>query len=62
MKTAKVPGAKPFKAIELHRISPVPQDIDIAQASEIKPINQVAEELGILPEELELYGPYKAKE
>ncbi len=61
MKTAKVPGAKPFKAIELHRISPVPQDIDIAQASEIKPINQVAEELGILPEELELYGPYKAK-
>ena len=61
MKADQVPGAKPFKAITMHRISPVPQDIEIAQASEIKPINQVAEELGILPEELELYGPYKAK-
>ncbi len=27
----------------------------------MKPITQVAEELGLLPEELELYGPYKAK-
>ncbi len=61
MNSTKVPGAKPFQAIELHRVSPVPQDIDIAQASEIKPITQVAAELGILPEELELYGPYKAK-
>jgi methylenetetrahydrofolate dehydrogenase (NADP+) / methenyltetrahydrofolate cyclohydrolase / formyltetrahydrofolate synthetase len=40
---------------------PVPADIDIAQAAELKPILQVAEEAGILPEELELYGPYKAK-
>ncbi len=61
MNSEKVPGAKPFQAIELHRVSPVPQDIEIAQASEIKPILQVAGELGILPEELELYGPYKAK-
>ncbi len=52
---------KAFTAIPLRRQSPVPSDIEIAQASEMKPITQVAEELGILPEELELYGPYKAK-
>ena len=40
---------------------PVPSDIDIAQEAKLKPILQVAEELGILEEELELYGPYKAK-
>ena len=39
----------------------VPSDIDIAQACKMKPIRQVAEEAGILPEELELYGNYKAK-
>jgi methylenetetrahydrofolate dehydrogenase (NADP+)/methenyltetrahydrofolate cyclohydrolase/formyltetrahydrofolate synthetase len=52
---------KPFTATKLNRVSPVPPDIEIAQASEMKPITQVAEELGILPNELELYGPYKAK-
>jgi formyltetrahydrofolate synthetase len=40
---------------------PVPSDIEIAQESDIKPISQVAEEIGIQAEELELYGPYKAK-
>jgi methylenetetrahydrofolate dehydrogenase (NADP+) / methenyltetrahydrofolate cyclohydrolase / formyltetrahydrofolate synthetase len=40
---------------------PVPSDIEIAQAARIKPILQVAEELGIRPAELEFYGPYKAK-
>ncbi|HPC07049.1 MAG TPA: formate--tetrahydrofolate ligase, partial [Anaerolineaceae bacterium] len=40
---------------------PVPSDIEVAQAATLKPITLVAEELGILPEELELYGPYKAK-
>jgi formyltetrahydrofolate synthetase len=39
----------------------VPSDIDIAQACKLKPIRQVAEEAGILPGELELYGNYKAK-
>ena len=39
----------------------MPSDIEIAQESDIKPISVVADELGILPEELELYGPYKAK-
>ncbi|MBC7876862.1 MAG: formate--tetrahydrofolate ligase [Anaerolineales bacterium] len=50
-----------FKAIKLKLLRPVPSDINIAQASNIKPIMQVAEELGIRPDELELYGPYKAK-
>jgi formyltetrahydrofolate synthetase len=39
----------------------VPSDIDIAQACKMKLIRQVAEEAGILPEELEFYGNYKAK-
>ncbi len=36
-------------------------DIEIAQATKMKPIKDVAEELGIDKEELELYGNYKAK-
>ena len=50
-----------FVPTKLKLVRPVPSDIDIAQTAEIKPITQVAEEIGILPEELELYGPYKAK-
>jgi len=50
-----------FVPTKLKLVRPVPSDIDIAQASDIKPIAQVAEEIGILPEELEFYGPYKAK-
>jgi formyltetrahydrofolate synthetase len=41
--------------------SPVPSDLEIAQEAELKPITQVAEELDLLPEELEFYGQYKAK-
>src|SRR5450759_4705534 len=52
---------KNFIPTRLKLIRPVPSDIDIAQASDIKPIAQVAEEVGILPGELEFYGPYKAK-
>jgi methylenetetrahydrofolate dehydrogenase (NADP+) / methenyltetrahydrofolate cyclohydrolase / formyltetrahydrofolate synthetase len=50
-----------FTPIPLKLRRPVPSDIEIAQESDIKPISVIAEELGILPEELELYGPYKAK-
>jgi formyltetrahydrofolate synthetase len=53
--------AKKFTPTKLKLVRPVPSDIDIAQASDIKPIAQVAEEVGILPDELEFYGPYKAK-
>jgi len=52
-----------FAPIPLKLHTPVPSDIDIAQEQmeHAKPITQIAEELGILPEELELYGNYKAK-
>jgi methylenetetrahydrofolate dehydrogenase (NADP+) / methenyltetrahydrofolate cyclohydrolase / formyltetrahydrofolate synthetase len=50
-----------FTPTPLNRRSPVPSDIEIAQEADLKPITQIAEELGILPEELELFGPYKAK-
>jgi len=59
----------PVKQIETQKFfptplklkTPVPSDIDIAQAATLKPIIQVAAEMGVLPDELELYGPYKAK-
>jgi len=54
-------GSRAFTPTKLKRRLPVPSDIDIAQESDIKPITDVAAELGIQPEELELYGPYKAK-
>ena len=36
-------------------------DIEIAQAAELQPVVKIARSLGIKPEALELYGPYKAK-
>ncbi len=39
----------------------VPSDIDIAQAATPIPIDKIAAETGILPDELELYGKTKAK-
>ena len=54
-------AARPFTPIQLKRRTPVPSDIEIAQESDIKPISDVAAELGLLPEEIEFFGPYKAK-
>jgi formyltetrahydrofolate synthetase len=42
-------------------LSPVPSDLDIAQAAKPVPIDQIATEAGVQPEELELYGKTKAK-
>ena len=36
-------------------------DIEIASAAKMLPIDQIAQSLGVLPEELEPYGRYKAK-
>ncbi len=36
-------------------------DIEIARGASMRPITEIAERLGILPEELEPYGRYKAK-
>jgi formyltetrahydrofolate synthetase len=40
---------------------PVPSDIDIAQSAKLRPILEVAEEVGLKASELELFGRYKAK-
>ncbi|MBL8061766.1 MAG: formate--tetrahydrofolate ligase [Anaerolineales bacterium] len=50
-----------FQPTKLKLLRPVPSDIDIAQAGKLKTIMQIANELGIRDNELELYGPYKAK-
>ena len=42
-------------------LSRVPSDIEIAQAVTPIPIDKIAAEVGILPDELELYGKSKAK-
>lgn len=39
----------------------VPSDLEIAQKAKLKPIREVADQLGIREDELELYGNYKAK-
>ncbi|MBI5294190.1 MAG: formate--tetrahydrofolate ligase [Chloroflexi bacterium] len=52
---------KGFQPTKLKLLRPVPSDIEIAQAGKLKAISQVAEELGLKPNELELFGPYKAK-
>ena len=39
----------------------VPSDIEIAQHSKMKDIREIAKECGIIEDELELYGKYKAK-
>ena len=36
-------------------------DVQIAQSAEMKPIKEIAEQLGLEEEDLELYGKYKAK-
>jgi len=60
-KRAPVKKTFAFKPTKLNLRRPVPSDIEIAQAAKIKPILQIAAELGIRENELELYGPYKAK-
>jgi len=39
----------------------VKSDIDIAQASKMKPILEIAENIGLVEDDIELYGKYKAK-
>jgi methylenetetrahydrofolate dehydrogenase (NADP+)/methenyltetrahydrofolate cyclohydrolase/formyltetrahydrofolate synthetase len=41
--------------------SPVPSDIKIAQAAKMRPIREVAAEVGLNEDDLDLYGKYKAK-
>jgi len=55
------PGLRKFTPTPLKVRFPVPSDIDIAQEAKLKPVKTIADELGLLDEELELYGNYKAK-
>ncbi len=50
-----------FKPTRLKLLSPVPSDIEIAQACKLKPIKVIAEEVGLKESELEYHGPYIAK-
>ncbi|MBN1453470.1 MAG: formate--tetrahydrofolate ligase, partial [Anaerolineales bacterium] len=53
--------ARKFTPTPIKLRTPVPSDIDIAQEATLKPILQVAEEVGIQTDELELHGPFMAK-
>jgi formate--tetrahydrofolate ligase len=41
--------------------TPVPSDLEIAQEAPLDPIMDIAAEVGLRPEDLDLYGTYKAK-
>ena len=49
------------KPLKLRIKEKVPSDIEIAMEQTPKPILQLAREVGLLPDELENYGKYKAK-
>ncbi|XP_054618275.1 monofunctional C1-tetrahydrofolate synthase, mitochondrial isoform X3 [Dunckerocampus dactyliophorus] len=50
-----------LRSLKLQPLTPVPSDIEISRAQTPKPVEQLAEEIGLLPEELEAYGRSKAK-
>lgn len=50
-----------LRSLKLQPLTPVPSDIAISRAQKPKPVDQLAEEIGLLPEELEAYGRSKAK-
>lgn len=49
------------KPLSIHVLEKVPSDIEIAMAQTPKPISHLAKEIGLLPDEVENYGKYKAK-
>lgn len=51
----------PISPTKLKKRKPIPSDIIIAQEAELKPIAKLAEELGLLPDEVKFYGKYIAK-
>ncbi len=55
------PGLRKFTPIPLKLKDPVPSDIEIAQDADLKPIQTIAEEVGLLPSEIEFHGEHKAK-
>jgi methylenetetrahydrofolate dehydrogenase (NADP+)/methenyltetrahydrofolate cyclohydrolase/formyltetrahydrofolate synthetase len=49
------------KPLGLMMLEKVPSDIEIAMAQTPKPVAELATEVGVLPNELDSYGKYKAK-
>lgn len=49
----------PYNQINI--VYPPPSDLDIAKSVQPQPIANVAEQIGLLPEELEKFGEFKAK-
>jgi methylenetetrahydrofolate dehydrogenase (NADP+)/methenyltetrahydrofolate cyclohydrolase/formyltetrahydrofolate synthetase/formate--tetrahydrofolate ligase len=47
--------------MSVKRATPVPEDIDIAKAAELRKIRDIAASVGLDEEDLELYGQFKAK-
>ena len=60
-KLAEKAQDRTIKPLKLNVNAQVPSDIEIAMAQTPKPISQLAREIGLLPDELENYGKYKAK-
>ena len=52
-------ASRPLKEKDIK--SPTPSDIEIAQSIDPIPISQIAASLGLDPDEVDLYGPTKAK-
>ncbi|XP_026522060.1 monofunctional C1-tetrahydrofolate synthase, mitochondrial [Notechis scutatus] len=50
-----------LSCLSLQPISPVPSDIEISRGQAPKPIHILAKEIGLLTEEIEIYGQTKAK-
>jgi len=55
------PPTPKFHNRKLQIETPTPSDIGIAQGAELVPITKIAQDLGLLADEIELYGNYKAK-
>ncbi|KAI0273632.1 FTHFS-domain-containing protein [Gloeopeniophorella convolvens] len=53
--------SRKVKPLKLNIQEKVPSDIEIAMEQTPKPVTQLAQEIGLLPDELESYGKYKAK-
>lgn len=53
--------SRQIKPLRLNVRDDVPSDIEISMAQTPKPIKQLANEIGLLPDELESYGKFKAK-
>src|ERR1035437_5411570 len=54
-------AGQPWPRLDKQQGAVVKSDIEIAQAATPRPIGEIAADAGLLPDEIELYGRYKAK-